>query len=297
MTVRILIVDGAPSAAQDRLVDHGGARLGENYGAALNSQLPPGFADLDCVILPADDRGPVPGHVALAEFDGIAWTGSPLSAYEDQPIVTAQVEFAGAAFRAGIPCFGSCWGLQVMTVALGGSVRLNPKGPEIGVCRQIILTEAGRAHAMYDGKVGVFDALCVHQDEVSALPHGACLLAGNAFSAVQAAEVADGDRSFWGVQYHPEYDLAQIAALFSRGAERLAAGGFAATVADAQALAADFMALHRDGQRKDLAWRYGIGPDILEPRRHRREFANWLRVKVLPRAARAGRSNGRRAMP
>lgn len=137
---------------------------------------------------------------------------------------------------------------------------------------------------MYNGKTAVFDALCVHQDEVCLLPGSACLLAGNEFSAVQAAEITDGDRSFWGVQYHPEYDLSQIATLFSRGAERLVSSGFASTVADAQAIAGDFMALHHDAHRKDLAWRYGIGPDILDPDRHRRELFNWLRVKVLPRS-------------
>jgi GMP synthase (glutamine-hydrolysing) len=289
LAARVLIIDGAPASAQDQLVAHGGARLGESYTAALRSQLPLGSAaDLDCFILAAGDGEHLPQGLGLSDFDGIAWTGSPLSTYDDRPVVTAQIEFARAAFASGIPCFGSCWGLQVMTVALGGSVRLNPNGPEVGVCRQIVLTNAGRAHPMYDGKAGVFDALCVHQDEVCALPQHARLLAGNAFCAIQAAEFTDGERSFWGVQYHPEYDLAQIAALFSRSAERLVAGGFAATVAVAEAIATDFRALHRDARRKDLAWRHGIGPDILEPHRHRREFANWLQVKVLPRAAPAG---------
>ena len=42
--------------------------------------------------------------------------------------------------------FGSCWGLQVITAAAGGSVRKNPKGREIGFGRGIRLTEAGRKH-------------------------------------------------------------------------------------------------------------------------------------------------------
>jgi GMP synthase (glutamine-hydrolysing) len=284
LTARILIVDGAPRVAQKKLKAHGGNWLGEIYQAALRSQLPPGFDDLDCFVLAAGDGEPLPHGVALSDFHGIAWTGSPLSAFESLVAVTTQIEFARAAFRSGVPCFGSCWGLQVMTVALGGRVHRHPAGPEIGVSRQITVTHAGRAHAMYNGKTAVFDALCVHQDEVCLLPGSACLLAANEFSAVQAAEITDGDRSFWGVQYHPEYDLSQIATLFSRGAERLVSSGFASTVADAQAIAGDFMALHHDAHRKDLAWRYGIGPDILDPDRHRRELFNWLRVKVLPRS-------------
>jgi GMP synthase (glutamine-hydrolysing) len=280
LTARILIVDGAPSTA------HRGMRLGEVYRAALESQWDPELGELEYFILAAGEGKFLPQGVALSDFHGIAWTGSPLSAFEELETVTNQIEFARAAFGAGIPCFGSCWGLQVMAVALGGRVHRHPGGPEIGISRRVVLTDAGRAHPMYDGKAAVFDALCVHQDEVCLLPEGSRLLAGNEFSAVQAAEITDGDRSFWGVQYHPEYDLALIAALFRRGAERLVKGGFAMTVLDVKGIAADFTALHLDAQRKDLSWRYGIGPDILDARRHRRELANWLRIKVLPRAQR-----------
>jgi GMP synthase (glutamine-hydrolysing) len=281
LTARILIVDSAPEAAQEKLVAYRGERLGEVYRQALESQHE--LRELEYVILSAGEGKFLLQGASLSDFQGIAWTGSPLSAFENIETVTNQLEFARAAFSSGIPCFGSCWGLQVMAAALGGRVHRHPGGPEIGIARQIVLTDAGRAHPMYEGKAAVFDALCVHRDEVCALPVGARLLAGNEFSAVQAIEVADGERSFWGVQYHPEYDLALIAALFTRGAERLVEGGFAASVSDAERIAADFMALHKDAHRKDLSWRYGIGADILDPVRHRRELANWLRMKVLPR--------------
>ena len=35
-------------------------------------------------------------------------------------------------FASRVPFFGSCWGLQVAAVAAGGTVRLNPKGREMG---------------------------------------------------------------------------------------------------------------------------------------------------------------------
>jgi GMP synthase (glutamine-hydrolysing) len=283
LTARVLIVDSAPEAAQEKLVAYRGERLGEVYRQALESQRAPELGELEYVILSAGEGKFLLPDAALSDFQGIAWTGSPLSAFENIETVTNQLEFARAAFGSGIPCFGSCWGLQVMAAALGGRVHRHPGGPEIGIARQIVLTDAGRAHPMYDGKAAVFDALCVHQDEVCTLPAGARLLAGNDFSTVQAIEAADGERSFWGVQYHPEYDLALIAALFTRGAERLVKGGFATCVSDAEGIAVDFMALHKDAHRKDLSWRYGIGADILDPSRHRRELANWLRTKVLPR--------------
>ncbi len=282
MTAKILIVDSAPEAAQSTLVAHGGARYGENYAAALQSEAPDALGGLEFFILAAGDGESLPQGLALSDFHGIAWTGSPLSAYEDQPIVQHQVAFARAAFESGVPCFGSCWGLQVMTVALGGRVHQHSAGFEIGVGRQIALNATGQAHAMYQGKPAVFDALCVHQDEVCALPPGARLLAGNGHSAVQAAEFTDGTRSFWGVQYHPEFDLRQMAALLDRARGTLVKGGFARSPADVESMVADFRVLQADPHRKDIPWRYGLSADVVDPRRHRVEFANWLRVKVAP---------------
>ena len=283
MTANILIVDGAPSASQDLLVASGGRRHGPNYGAALASQAHESVGGVAVFVLAAADGASLPQGMALSDFDGIAWTGSPLNAYHETDAVTRQIEFARIAFQSGVPCFGSCWGLQVMMVALGGKVRMNPKGAEMGVARSILLTDAGRAHPMFDGKPAVFDALCVHQDEVCDLPPGAELLAGNSVSDVQAASLRDGARSFWGVQYHPEYDLLQMAAMFKRSAARFVDRGLAQSLEHAEAFATDLRALHDDPTRKDLAWRYGISGDIIDPDRHRREFANWLRVEVAPR--------------
>lgn len=193
MDARILIIDGMPPDPQDRVVRNGGVRFAENYRSALLSQLPAHLGTLDCFVVPGGAGETLPHGVALSDFHGIAWTGSPLSAYDDTPEVTAQIAFAAAAFRTGIPCFRSCWGLQVMCAALGSRVHKNPLGLEFGVARQITLTEAGQAHPMYVGKGPMFDALCVHQDEVCRLPVGTRLLARNHVSAVQPIDIVDGD--------------------------------------------------------------------------------------------------------
>jgi GMP synthase (glutamine-hydrolysing) len=287
VTAKILIADSAPSGSQAELAKHGAVAHGKNYAAALQSQAPEALGGLECFVLAVGDGERLPQGLALSDFHGIAWTGSPMSAFEDRPIVRHQIDFARAAFESGTPCFGSCWGLQVMTVALGGQVHRHPAGFEFGLARQITLNEAGRGHAMYLGKHAVFDALCSHQDEVCTLPPGAVALASNDHSQVQAAVCDDGTRSFWGVQYHPEYDLRQMAALFGRAAGRMVTDGFVRTRDDAEAMAADFCALQHDPARTDVAWRYGVGADVTDPARHRVEFANWLRVKVAPRAAAA----------
>ena len=42
-------------------------------------------------------------------------------------------------------------------------------------------------------------------------------------------------------------------------------------------MARDFRTLHAEPERRDLAWRYGIGPEILDPVRRTAEIGNWLR--------------------
>ena len=204
----------------------------------------------------------------------------------DQPSVREQIAFARAIWDAGIPAFGSCWGLQVMTAALGGTVRFNPDGREIGIARRIAATEAGRAHAMYRGKPPVFDALCTHEDEVETLPSGGTVLASNAMSHVQAAVIEDGPRRFWGVQYHPEFSFATIAAIMAARPEMMLGEGFARSTEDSHAIVEKFRALDADPGRRDLAWRLGLGPDVLDPVQRTAEFGNWLQADVLPFAAR-----------
>src|SRR6185437_2784641 len=96
--------------------------------------------------------------------------------------VTGQIDFARAVFAASVPVWGSCWGLQLAVVALGGSVRRNPRGRELPIARAITMTEAGRAHPLLASRPDVFDALCSHLDEIEKLPPNAQILAANEIS-------------------------------------------------------------------------------------------------------------------
>ena len=113
-------------------------------------------------------------------------TGSALNIYNGGAPVTRQIELVKAVFAAGVPFFGSCWGLQVAVTAAGGEVRANPRGREFGFGRRILLSDAGREHPLFAGKPAVFEAPTVHRDEIASLPAGAATLAVNDFG-VQAA--------------------------------------------------------------------------------------------------------------
>ena len=173
------------------------------------------------ICYPADPGANLPDSGGLECYDGVVITGSALHVYDRGPHIDPQIELARAVFDSSTPLFGSCWGLQVITTAAGGSVRRNPKGREIGFGRRIRLTASGRGHPIFAGKDEVFDAVTIHLDEVETLAPNMQVLALNAFSAVQAAEVKVNGCTAWGVQYHPEYSLADIAASFRRHGKRL----------------------------------------------------------------------------
>ena len=198
---RLLVIEGNSPATMAEHVSYGGTVASRNYGDLLRDLLPGVEVD---VCFPADTTAVLPVGAALEGYDGIAITGSSLHIYNGGPEVTRQIDLVRAALGTGTPIFGSCWGLQVITAAAGGSVRKNPRGREIGFGRGIRLTEAGRKHPMYVGKLDVFNAPTVHLDEVEALPAGSTVLATNAVSDVQSVEIRTNGSVAWGVQYHPE---------------------------------------------------------------------------------------------
>jgi len=278
---RILIVDCCDTASQTAL-----ARLGARLNVPLFEEaLRLHDPAVQCVSVNLADQE-MPDGVSLGDFDGVMLTGSPLCVCDPLPEVRRQIDFARAVFATGLPVWGSCYGLQLATVALGGVVRRNPNGREIGVARGIALSDAGLAHPLLAGRPAVFDALCSHLDEVETLPPGAMVLAGNAVSAVQAMAVrTPAGGTFFGTQYHPELDLPVLAALLRLRPAALLAEAFARSEAELSGMAADWFALAAAPERRDLAWRYGIGPEILDPHRRTLEIGNWLRSIVRMRLA------------
>ncbi len=279
---RFLVVDGYRGAARAELAAGGAAVAGDLY-AAMIGQVQPG-ARCD-VLFPCDPGVGLPRGAALAGYDGIAWTGCSLTVYDDTPAVRAQIDFARAAFASGVPSFGSCWAAQIAVVAAGGSVAANPRGREMGIARKIALTPEGHDHPLYAGKASVFDGFISHVDEVTHLPPGAVVLASNAFTRVQAVSVTYQGGTFWGLQYHPEYDLHEMARLVFCRLEILAEQGFFEDRQAGEAYVNHLEALHRDPARRDIAWLLGIDDDVMNEDVRRLEVRNWVRRLVLPAMA------------
>ena len=276
---RILVVDGYKKQAREELAAGGATPAGPLYAAMLKRCHPGCAVD---VVYPADPDSPLPHGAGLRHYDGLAWTGSSLTVYRDEPAVRTQVELARAAFEAGLPSFGSCWAAQVGVAAAGGRCAANPRGREMGIARKIALTPEGRAHPLYIGKASVFDAFISHEDEITHLPPGAVNLASNAFTRVQAVSVVHREGTLWALQYHPEYDLHELARLTWCRIDKLVSLGFFQDREAAEAYVDRLEALHQDPSRRDIAWLLGIDADVMNEDVRLAEVRNWLRHLVIP---------------
>jgi GMP synthase (glutamine-hydrolysing) len=276
-TPRVLVIDGNRAATREQQVAAGGQPSGEGYARTLEA-----LAEVKCeIVRPAD--GEVRLEQALALYDGVAITGSALNVYDGGAHIERQIELARATFAAGVPFFGSCWGMQVAVSAAGGRVRPNPRGREFGFARRIELNEAGRAHPMFGGKPPVFEAITVHRDDITELPAGARVLASSDMG-VQAIELRHGRGTFWGVQYHPEYTFAEIAATALRYGQTLIDDGLFESRAELEAFAAELRTLMRHPHDRRLCWKHGLGPALQEESVKLAELSNWLTLQVAPYA-------------
>jgi len=278
---RILIAEGNTRERNEKLVS-AGARTGSGcYQQAVKFLFPDARVD---ILAAADLDARMPDGKAIADYDGFIMGGSGLNlpGGEQDPHICQQVELAKTVFEAGVPFLGSCWGLQVAAAASGGRVAVNPRGRELGIARKISVTPEGRGCGLFDGKASVFDSPAIHFDEVTHLPAGGVALATNGHTSVQAASISFRSGTFWGVQYHPEFDLAHMADLIRGYHELLVSEGFFQDTPAALAHATQLDVLHQNPDRMDLAWLLGIDQDVLDPRIRYREIENWIRRQVIP---------------
>ncbi|MGH3054137.1 MAG: type 1 glutamine amidotransferase, partial [Gaiellaceae bacterium] len=252
---------------------------GTLYERVLHRLEPQAVVD---VLHPADVDVALPSGRALADYDGVVWTGSSLTIHHgDDPRVRRQIELARAVFESGVPSFGSCWAAQLAVVAQGGRCAANPKGREFGIARRIALTSEGRSHAMYRGKPPVFDAFTSHADEVTVVPPTGHLLASNEFSRVQAVAI-EARGWFWAVQYHPEYDLHEVARLSVFRMDELIRQGTFRDRDDAERFVEQLETLHRSPTRDDIRNALGIDAALLDEEQRTLEARNWIDSLVKP---------------
>lgn len=287
MGLRFLVVEGNTRGAREAHKAAYGQMLSESYAQVIQDIEQSAVCD---IAFPADEGSNLPDRAGLESYDGIVLTGSHLNIYDRTPEILRQIDLMRAIFASRTPSFGSCWGLQVAAVAANGDVQKNPLGREVGFARRLRRTEAGRGHPMLEGRPEVYDAPAIHLDMVTALPKDATVIATNPVSEVQAAEIRQDGGTFWGVQYHPEFSLRELAVILRQRTELMIREGFCRAPDEVQSYADDLTILDQEPSRFDLAWRHGVDAEVLDPARRTREIRNFIERRVKTEKSTRGRA-------
>ncbi len=132
--------------------------------------------------------------------NGIILSGGPNSVYEALDWRAPQV-----VFELGVPVLGICYGMQTMAQQLGGKVESTGK-------REFGFAEVrARGHSKFFNNIqdrtnaeghGLLEVWMSHGDSVTELPAGFKVIGSS--ESCPVAAMADEERGFYAVQFHPE---------------------------------------------------------------------------------------------
>ena len=156
----------------------------------------------DVVRVMVADGEPLPQYDGHA---GIIAMGAPMSVndVDEHAWLAPELEYVGAAVRAGTPYWGICFGAQLLAGALGAPV-LRGAEAEVGVL-PVQLEPAAAADPVFSGLPPSLPAVQWHSDTFE-LPPGAVHLASSAAYPNQAFRW----RRAYGLQFHVEAPAALV---------------------------------------------------------------------------------------
>ena len=131
---------------------------------------------------------------------GIILSGSHGSTYEAHELRAPPI-----VYELGVPVLGICYGMFTMAVQMGGRVEASAHREfgyaEVRARGHTRLLEGIQDRATDEGH-GMLEVWMSHGDKVTELPPGFRLMASTPSCPI--AGMADEDRRFYGVQFHPE---------------------------------------------------------------------------------------------
>lgn len=137
----------------------------------------------------------------VRDFTHIILTGSEASIMQREKWVQAEIDLIIEAVEKGVSVLGSCYGHQLLAVALAGPQSV----------RRSVVPEIGWITIDIDGTDDFLGeerrAFCFssHLDEVKELPDDFRVLASSDHCRIQAFRF--GNKAVWGLQMHPEMNM------------------------------------------------------------------------------------------
>jgi len=165
-------------------------------------------AGIFCEILPYDLEE---SRAKAFSPNGIVLSGGPESVNAEATLVAPDY-----VFSMDVPVLGICYGMQTMAKQLGGAVENSDKR-EFGYARVSIVGESNLIGDLQDGTDGhpYLDVWMSHGDKVVKAPEGFTVIGQS--DNTDIAAMADDDRGYYGLQFHPEVNhTLQGAAILAR---------------------------------------------------------------------------------
>jgi len=170
-----------------------------DFGSQYTQLIARGIRELNvyCEILPFDADI---SRIKTFRPAGVVLSGGPATVTEtDTPRADPKI------FDLNCPILGICYGMQTMAAQLGGEVETS-KQREYGFSEIRSISTSTLFDGLHDrldtDGIGLLQVWMSHGDRVSALPDGFRVLAVSENAPMAA--IANLDRKYFGVQFHPE---------------------------------------------------------------------------------------------
>jgi GMP synthase (glutamine-hydrolysing) len=127
---------------------------------------------------------------------GLILSGGPRSVSDE-----GAPRCAPGVFEMGVPILGICYGMQLMTDALGGDVRRSGSQREFGHAN-VSVTDAPVSPRLFSGVPPTLRVWASHGDDVAAVPPGFEIAATSASTPIAGMQAPD--RGLYALLFHPE---------------------------------------------------------------------------------------------
>ena len=216
--MNILIVEGNNREDSNFFVKVAGSSASDNLKNLILKIEPTSKIE---IINPGNDDETTQALKNMSQYNGIVFTGGAMRLNDMTDLIKKHINFAAKCFSKKNKILAICWGLQICSTAAGGRVNPGKNGAHIGIASDIIINNDGQKNFIYQGKKKIFTSPAFNFDEVSELPKNAVLLSSDKVNNVMGVSFNADSSEIIGLQYHPDYEYAQMLKLIAGRKDRL----------------------------------------------------------------------------